>query len=129
MFFSQYLCVCMFKQEGLPRVTARGIPPSAQHHSLSCLWWGVPLVQGDTSVLSGEYPCPVWWQGVPLVLSRGASLSCLGVPPSAGPGTGLWTGPMTGLGGTPQKGPGTRSWDTPLWTDRQAENITFPRTL
>ena len=45
-------------------------------------------------------------------------------PPPAGPGTGLLTGPVTGLGGTPPprkdlepeagKGPGTRGWGTPL---------------
>ena len=50
--------------------------------------------------------------------------------PLAGPGTGIWTGPVTGLGGTqtPWKGPGTRDWGTlpPPWTDRQTPVKTLP---
>ena len=129
-------------------MTARGVPPSTQHHLLSCL--GVPL-----SCLAG-YP--------PLVLSRLGYLA--GYPPLvlsrlgylAGSGTGLWiwTGPVKGLGGTPpektwdqrlgrdlgpeagvplertwhqrlENGPGTRDWGSCGETERNTcENITFP---
>ena len=58
--------------------------------------------------------------------------------PLAGFGTGLWTGPVTELGGTPPPGKrhGTRgseeTWDQRLGYPHpggeQTENITFPRT-
>ena len=67
-------------------------------------------------------------EGTP-VLSRGYPiLSWLGHPSLAGPATGLWPGPVTGLGGPPSP---ERTWDqgsgntTLLWTDKQNENITF----
>ena len=59
------------------------------------------------------------FQGILPVLSGGGyPLSCLtGVPPPrSGPGTGLWTEPVTGLGDT----------SSPSEQTRRTENITFP---
>ena len=72
---------------------------------------GTPVLSwgGGTSVLSGSTPVPV----------GGYPLSWPEYTPPAGPGTGLWTGPVTGLGvcliprkdlgpeGAPRKGPET----------------------
>ena len=76
---------------------------------------GYPILSGGTTILLGGT----------LILPGGVPLSCLGVPlartgvppPPAGPGAGLWTGPVTWLGRTspplPQKGPGIRNLRIP----------------
>ena len=46
----------------------------------------------------------------------------------AGPGTGHQTEPMTGLGVPSGKDLGPETGVSPMWTEKQTENITFPRT-
>ena len=91
------------------RVTARGyhLPHRASTRS--------PVGEDVSLSCSGGYSYPVW--GVPLPY-LGIPLARTGVPPPSEPGTGLWTGQVTGVGiplpspslPLPLKGPGTRGY-------------------
>ena len=77
-------------------MNARGLPPTAWQHLLSC---------------PGHVPLS--WLGYPLV----------------GPGTGLWTGPVTGLEGTPPEMTWKQRPGGPVILRRRAAKIlsSFPR--
>ena len=73
----------------------------------------------------GGTPCPVWW--IPLSCLGGNPCPVMaGVPshPLAGLGTGLWTGPVIGLGATPRE----RTWDQRLGRDLGPEAGKGPGT-